>query len=133
MERETNREWGAANRRAEETEAGGTNALTPGVDGADARLTMPRAPPARIGAALAASDGIRTPALLVSLPHLEANEQHMRDLLRGSGVALRPHAKAHKSSALTSWQIQVRAAGCGCSKTLERMCSALQSALGRGW
>jgi D-serine deaminase-like pyridoxal phosphate-dependent protein len=30
----------------------------------------------------------------------------MRTLMRGSSVALRPHAKAHKSSALAAWQIR---------------------------
>ena len=46
-----------------------------------------------------------TPSLLVSLPVLERNEAACRDLLRGTGVALRPHAKAHKSSGFARWLI----------------------------
>ena len=61
-----------------------------------------RPPPAAIGAALA---DIVTPALLVSLPALEANERRMRELLDGTGVRLRPHFKAQKSSAMAAWQM----------------------------
>ena len=49
-----------------------------------------RPPPARVGVAFA---DIVTPALLVSMPVLEANEARMRAFLRGTGIALRPHAK----------------------------------------
>ena len=34
----------------------------------------------------------------------------MRELLRGRPVALRPHAKAHKSSAFAAWQLRTAAA-----------------------
>jgi D-serine deaminase-like pyridoxal phosphate-dependent protein len=34
----------------------------------------------------------------------------MRSLIRGSGFTLRPHAKAHKSSGLTAWQLQASTA-----------------------
>ena len=44
-----------------------------------------RAPPAKIGSALGS---VWTPALLVSMPHLEQNEARMRTILRGTGVAL---------------------------------------------
>ena len=44
-----------------------------------------------------------TPSLLVSLPVLERNEAACRALMRGTGVQLRPHAKAHKSSGLAQW------------------------------
>ena len=44
-----------------------------------------------------------TPSLLVSLPVLERNEAACRALMRGTGVQLRPHAKAHKSSGLARW------------------------------
>ena len=44
-----------------------------------------------------------TPSLLVSLPVLERNEAACRTLVRGTGVQLRPHAKAHKSSGLARW------------------------------
>jgi len=44
-----------------------------------------------------------TPSLLVSLPSLEANDRTMRERIAPSGVKLRPHAKAFKSSALARW------------------------------
>ena len=59
------------------------------------------APRIRIGASLTS---VFTPCLLVSLPQLEANDSRMRALLQDTGVALRPHAKAHKSSAVSMWQ-----------------------------
>ena len=63
--------------------------------------------PARMGQQLA---DVMTPALLVSMPALERNEAKMREKLSGTGVALRPHAKAHKSSALALWHL-LRAPG----------------------
>ena len=53
-----------------------------------------------------AIDRIPTPCMLISLSALEHNESCMRRMLRGSGVALRPHVKAHKSSQLAAWQIR---------------------------
>ena len=47
-----------------------------------------------------------TPSLLVSLPVLERNEEACRALMRGTGVQLRPHAKAHKSSGLARWLLE---------------------------
>lgn len=65
--------------------------------------------PARLGTALSS---VWTPALLVSLPQLEQNESRMRELLHGTGVALRPHAKAHKSGSFAAWhEERARAAG----------------------
>ena len=49
--------------------------------------------PARIGDPLAAVD---TPALVVDLDAFEHNLDLMANAVRGSGLALRPHAKAHK-------------------------------------
>lgn len=66
----------------------------------------PRTPPASLGTALA---DILTPALLCSMPTLEANEARMRTLLRGTGVALRPHAKLHKSEAFAKWHMEASA------------------------
>jgi acetyl esterase/lipase/D-serine deaminase-like pyridoxal phosphate-dependent protein len=37
---------------------------------------------------------------------MEQNEAAMRHLMHGSGVSLRPHAKAHKSSRLAAWHMQ---------------------------
>ena len=59
-------------------------------------------PPARVGQRLAE---ILTPSLIVSLPALEANDAAMRASLRGTGVNLRPHTKAHKSSDVARWQM----------------------------
>ena len=63
---------------------------------------MRTAPPARIGAALAE---IWTPALLIAMPQLEANEARMRSLVSGTNIALRPHFKAHKSADIAKWQM----------------------------
>jgi len=49
---------------------------------------------------------ILTPSLLVSLPVLERNEAACRTCLNGTGVALRAHAKAHKSSGLAQWHMR---------------------------
>ena len=84
-------------------------------------------PPARIGASLGT---VWTPALLVSLPRLEANDDRMRSLLSGTGVALRPHAKAHKSGPLALWQ-QSRADAAGaplagfCAQTVREAAALL--------
>lgn len=78
---------------------------------------MMRAPPAKIGSALGS---VWTPALLVSMPHLEQNEARMRTILRGTGVALRPHAKAHKSSGFAAWQM---AAAKGAGEPLPGYCA----------
>jgi hypothetical protein len=50
-----------------------------------------------------------TPSLLVSLPAIESNEAAMRSTLRTTSTALRPHFKAHKSSALAQWQMRLNA------------------------
>ena len=73
-----------------------------------------------------------TPALLVSLPHLEANDDRMRSLLANTNVALRPHAKAHKSSAICKWQ-EKRAEAAGapvagfCAQTLNEATALLEA------
>ena len=91
---------------------------------------MPARPsPARLGAKLSS---FMTPALLVSMPALEANEERMRSLLAGTGVSLRPHAKAHKSSALCIWQEQrARAGGAAvsgfCAQTVNEAVALLEA------
>lgn len=67
-----------------------------------------RQPPARVGQTLTE---LVTPCLLVHMPALEANDAAMRGALRGTGVHLRPHFKAHKSSALARWQLGRAPAG----------------------
>jgi D-serine deaminase-like pyridoxal phosphate-dependent protein len=52
-----------------------------------------------------------TPALVVDLPRMERNIQHMADLARDAGVTLRPHIKTHKIPALAHMQLAAGAAG----------------------
>lgn len=62
---------------------------------------------------------IHTPALLVDLDAFEANVQAMAGLARQYGVLLRPHAKAHKSSAVALAQVAAGATGICCQKLSE--------------
>ena len=56
-------------------------------------------------------DDITTPALLVDLDVLERNIADMAVLSTNRGVALRPHAKTHKSPAVARLQIDAGATG----------------------
>ena len=60
-----------------------------------------------------------TPALVCDLDALEANLAAMADLARGAGVALRPHAKTHKSLAIARRQLDHGAAGIAVAKLSE--------------
>lgn len=51
------------------------------------------------------SDALDTPAVLVDLDVLEANVSAMAELARRHGVALRPHAKSHKSTRVADLQL----------------------------
>jgi D-serine deaminase-like pyridoxal phosphate-dependent protein len=55
--------------------------------------------------------GIDTPALVIDVGIVEANARRLGDQLRARGVALRPHAKTHKSVALAKIQLEAGAAG----------------------
>ncbi|HJZ44883.1 MAG TPA: hypothetical protein VJ233_14270 [Hyphomicrobiaceae bacterium] len=77
---------------------------------------MPIAPPATIGAPLAAVD---TPALLIDLDAFERNLKRMADFARGAGVRLRPHAKTHKSPDIAARQVALGAVGVCCQKVSE--------------
>ena len=72
--------------------------------------------PARIGDPLAA---VETPALVVDLDMLEHNLDLMANAVRGSGLALRPHAKAHKCPDIAKAQIGRGAIGICCQKVDE--------------
>ena len=62
-----------------------------------------RPPPAAVvGHSLAA---LATPALLIDLDAFEANLARMAELAANASVALRPHAKAHKSVAIAERQV----------------------------
>ncbi len=78
-------------------------------------LTMQRIP-ARIGDLLAA---VETPALVLDLDVFEHNLDLMANVVRGSGLALRPHAKAHKSPDIAKAQLARGAVGICCQKVDE--------------
>jgi D-serine deaminase-like pyridoxal phosphate-dependent protein len=56
-----------------------------------------------------------TPALLVDLAALERNIARMAELAASSGIALRPHAKSHKSVEIARLQIEAGAIGVSCA------------------
>lgn len=62
---------------------------------------------------------VGTPALLIDLDAFESNVSQMAALARKHGVALRPHAKAHKSVAIAKAQIEAGAVGICCQKLSE--------------
>lgn len=64
-------------------------------------------------------DQLETPALLVDQDIFERNMQRMRQLLEPLGVALRPHYKSHKSTAVAHLQIAAGAKGITCAKVGE--------------
>jgi 3-hydroxy-D-aspartate aldolase len=59
---------------------------------------------------------LNTPALVLDLDALESNIAVMADWARGAGLALRPHAKTHKSAAIGTMQIAAGAVGLCCAK-----------------
>ncbi len=56
-----------------------------------------------------------TPALLIELEALERNIARMAEAARARGVALRPHAKTHKSDEIARRQIAAGAIGISCA------------------
>ena len=73
--------------------------------------------PARIGMAL---DDVATPALIVDLDAFERNVARMRREAERMGVALRAHAKTHKSADIARYQMQAGGAvGVCCQKVSE--------------
>lgn len=77
---------------------------------------MPQQPPARPGDSL---EDVDTPALLIELDAFERNLRRMADAASAAGVALRPHAKMHKSPAIALRQIELGAVGVCCQKVSE--------------
>lgn len=69
-------------------------------------MTMP--PAARVGDSVTAID---TPALVVDLDALERNIATLADYARSKNVALRPHAKTHKCSAIARLHVAAGAVG----------------------
>lgn len=62
---------------------------------------------------------IQTPALLIDLDAFDDNVRQMANVARLHGVALRPHAKAHKCSAVALAQQASGAVGICCQKLSE--------------
>ncbi|HEY7640478.1 MAG TPA: DSD1 family PLP-dependent enzyme [Steroidobacteraceae bacterium] len=59
---------------------------------------------------------LNTPALVVDRDALERNVRKMAALAQRAGVALRPHAKSHKSLAIARLQLDAGAVGLCCAK-----------------
>jgi 3-hydroxy-D-aspartate aldolase len=78
--------------------------------------TMPLIAPASLGAPLGEID---TPALIVDLDAFEHNLAAMKTALRGAGVRLRAHAKAHKCPEIARLQIKSGAVGICVQKVSE--------------
>lgn len=60
-----------------------------------------------------------TPALVVDLDRLDANIARMAATTKDAGVALRPHAKTHKSAFVARRQVEAGAVGVCCAKVGE--------------
>jgi D-serine deaminase-like pyridoxal phosphate-dependent protein len=59
---------------------------------------------------------LNTPALVLDHDALQRNIAAMAAFTRGAGLALRPHAKTHKSAAIAKLQIEAGALGVCCAK-----------------
>jgi D-serine deaminase-like pyridoxal phosphate-dependent protein len=68
---------------------------------------------------LAALRDIATPALVLDASALQRNIAAMADFARARGIALRPHAKTHKSGRIAQLQIEAGAAGISCATLAE--------------
>jgi D-serine deaminase-like pyridoxal phosphate-dependent protein len=61
-------------------------------------------------------DNLPTPAVLVDQRRLLNNIDRVQELADAAGIALRPHAKTHKSPVIAKWQIERGAVGICCAK-----------------
>ena len=77
---------------------------------------MTNLPPAVVGQPLAE---VETPALVIDLGAFERNLARMAEGARAAGLALRPHAKTHKSALIAARQIALGAVGVCCQKVGE--------------
>lgn len=59
---------------------------------------------------------VETPALVIDLDQLHHNINHMAQLCREAGVALRPHIKTHKIPEIAKMQREAGATGITCAK-----------------
>ena len=62
---------------------------------------------------------LETPALVIDGEALELNIERMAAAARQTGVALRPHAKTHKSNDIAALQIRAGAVGICCATVVE--------------
>lgn len=60
-------------------------------------------------------EALATPCLVLDLDSLEHNIRNFQTLAREAGVSLRPHAKAHRTTAITARQIAEGAIGVACA------------------
>jgi hypothetical protein len=65
---------------------------------------------------------LETPALLVDLPHMEANLERMASFFRNVPAKLRPHFKNHKCPDLAARQLEAGAIGMTCATLREAEC-----------
>jgi D-serine deaminase-like pyridoxal phosphate-dependent protein len=77
---------------------------------------MATRPPAEIGMPL---DAVDTPALLIDLDAFERNLRRMAEVVAGTPVKLRPHAKTHKCPVIALRQMAAGAVGVCCQKVGE--------------
>lgn len=64
---------------------------------------------------------LTTPALVIDLPSLRFNIAAMTERCRAAGLALRPHGKTHKCSALAREQLEAGAIGICCATPHEAL------------
>lgn len=81
---------------------------------ASSSIVLP--PIARVGDSLAQ---VATPSLLLDLDAFDANVARMASAASAKGVAVRPHAKAHKSVTIARAQMAAGAVGICCQKLSE--------------
>lgn len=62
---------------------------------------------------------IQTPALVLDASALQRNITAMAAFARANGIALRPHAKTHKSTRIAQLQIEAGAVGISCATVAE--------------
>lgn len=59
---------------------------------------------------------LETPALVLDMDAFEQNRRLMKTFVETAGIALRPHYKSHKSTAIAKMQIEDGAKGISCAK-----------------
>jgi D-serine deaminase-like pyridoxal phosphate-dependent protein len=83
-----------------------------------------RAPNADLIGVAGGIDQLTTPALILDLPRLRANQAQMARRCADAGIKLRPHGKTHKCSRLAAEQLASGAAGICCATAHEAIAFA---------